>query len=51
MKYDVKCCLMSNNKKNSVIKPTSPVQYSGRWGEMCTNVFEKMFGNWKKFIV
>ncbi len=39
MKYDVKYCFMSNNK-NSVIEPTSLLQYSGRWGELCTNVFE-----------
>ncbi len=25
----------------------TPVQYSRRWGELCTNVFENMFGNWK----
>ncbi len=38
MKYDLKCCVMPNNKKNSVIVPTSPVQRKG--GELCTNVFE-----------
>jgi hypothetical protein len=25
---------------NSVIELTIPVQYSGRWEELCTNVFE-----------
>jgi hypothetical protein len=29
---------MPNNQKYSLIKLTFPIQYSGRWGELCTNV-------------
>ncbi len=44
-----KCCIMSNIFFFKLCNRTHlPVQYSGRWRELCiNNVFKKMFGNWE----